>query len=97
LAEKYVWETPPSTDLITRLGVETATPPDVTDANRADVSMDLVALAVELRLPHSSPFEEVLIWTMVMHPGFSTYVGSDPLRVHAPPGRPSVYDTKPAA
>jgi hypothetical protein len=75
--------------------VESATPPEVIDAIRAEVSteVELVASSAE----HSSPLEEIPVFTMTTEPGLAVYWVLLPLITQLPPGRPSVYGVKAAA
>jgi hypothetical protein len=61
-----VWNCPPPEVDVTRPGVERETPAEVTEATRAEVSIDDGAA---LRAAHSSPFPKVPVCMIVTEPG----------------------------
>jgi hypothetical protein len=71
-----------------RLGVESATPPSVMEAIRAEVSTE-----VEFDPSNAAqafPLEAIPVFTMATEPGLLAYCVSFPLITQLPPERPSV-------
>jgi hypothetical protein len=73
---------------VIRSGVESATPPAVMDAIRAEV-------LIEVAFPppnaaHALPLEEIPVFTTTTEPGFVAYWVLFPLMIQIPPRRPSV-------
>ena len=66
-----MWNSPPPEVDVTRPGVDMTRPAEVTEATRAEVSIDA---GVALRAAHSSPFAKVPVCTIVIDPGLSITV-----------------------
>jgi hypothetical protein len=64
-----VWNSPPPEVDVTRPGVDRETPAEVTEATRAEVSIDD---GDALRAAHSSPLPKVPVCIIVTEPGLST-------------------------
>jgi hypothetical protein len=71
-----------------RLGVESATPPAVMDAIRAEVSIEVAFPPASAA--HALPLEDIPVFTTTTEPGFVAYWVFFPLITQLPPGRPSV-------